>query len=85
MLSKVREYMQASTFIEAPMLLQNIKQEHGSGNDFLLACLHGVCGPKPPGPKAYPASLLLLPQGMRGLSNPPASWPPNCYWGFRRE
>ena len=27
---------------------------------------------------------LLLPQGMRGLSNPPASWPPNCYWGFRR-
>ena len=27
---------------------------------------------------------LLLPQGMRGLSNPSTSWPPNCYWGFRR-
>ena len=26
--------------------------------------------------------FLLLPQGMRGLSNPPASWPPNMLLGL---
>ena len=48
-----------------------------------LSCLlaYEGSGAKTPGPKANPC-LSLLPQGMRGLLNPPASWPPKLLLGL---